>query len=321
MRLSLEALLGLFAGSIFSLLEWNWELRSLGVLFTLGLAIHIAKLLNASWFWRIAFVVAAGAVLLAGTWHPIWIGYNNDFPTGLGQKTLARIIEFAALALVGIAAYVFLIRPDGRKGYRVLPAQVIAFGAVMSGIGLLTVFVGLGWQFKQNLAVGIGPTGAPTFSLVPPRITQEPPIPALPPPPSSTQPPAAHDPTPYFTNYNLTPAGVTALADELFKARDALGKRIELDRMATDSTAGSLLDGFTRACDQAGVDCPVNNVHPNTPDEKGLLIYVADPHKPPAAAETLRTILLALGINIPFVSRVGIGPPTFSLFVGPRPPT
>ena len=60
-------------------------------------------------------------------------------------------------------------------------------------------------------------------------------------------------------------------------------------------------------------------MHPNSPDEKGLLIYVADPNKPPAAAEELRTILQKLGLNVPFVARPGFGENAFSLFIGPRP--
>jgi hypothetical protein len=117
----------------------------------------------------------------------------------------------------------------------------------------------------------------------------------------------------------LTEAGVSVLAAELYRARDALGRRIELDRMSTDGSSGAFASNFARACDQAGIECPFGNLHPNSPDEKGLLIYVADPNKPPPAAEELRNIMLKLGLDVPFVARLGYGPPTFSLFVGPRP--
>jgi hypothetical protein len=117
----------------------------------------------------------------------------------------------------------------------------------------------------------------------------------------------------------LTEEGVSALADELYKVRDALGKRVELDKLGTDGSAGGFVSNFGRACDRAGVECPNGNVHPNSPNEKGLMIYVSDPSKPPEAAQVLRGVLLKLGINVPFVVRSDFGPTGFSLFVGPKP--
>lgn len=196
-----------------------------------------------------------------------------------------------------------------------LPAQVIAFGISMIGIGLLTALVGLGWQFRQNWGAGTTLTGAPTpiFSLVPPQITQIKPVAAL---PSPGQP---EDKTPFFSGYNLTESGVTALANELYKIKDAVSKRIDLNRMATDPTAGGLINNLIRACDQGAIDCPVGNVHPNSPTERGIMIYVADPDKPPDGATKLQSALLAVGIKVPFVTRPGFGPDTFTLFVGPAP--
>jgi hypothetical protein len=89
--------------------------------------------------------------------------------------------------------------------------------------------------------------------------------------------------------------------------------------MGTEGTATPFIGNFGRACDRAGVDCPVNNIHPNSPDERGFMIYVGDPDKPPAAAKELQAVLLKLGIDVPFVARPGFGPPTFTLFVGPKP--
>jgi hypothetical protein len=195
----------------------------------------------------------------------------------------------------------------------VLPVQVIAFGICLIGVGFLTAIVGLGWQFQQNWAAGIKPSGAPTFTLVPPQITQVPGLLALPAP--QGQAPQ----TPFFSDYNLTEAGVSALADELYKVRDALGKRVELDKMGTEGSSGGFVSNFGRACDRAGVDCPIANVHPNSPDEKGLMIYISDLNKPPEAAQVLRTVLLKLGINVPFAVRPDFGPTVFSLFVGPKP--
>lgn len=311
--LPLEMLIGLLIGLIPALVEMNWELRTLGVIFTAGLAAHIAKRLEAPFAVKIAFGAIAIGVLLAGTWHPIWIGFHDDFPGVTRQAVLARIIEFSAVATSGIAAYLFIVRPLGKRNYKVLPAQIIAFGICLIGVGFFTALAGLGWQFQQNWAAGTTPSGAPIFTVGPPQITQNAPPPALPPPSRPEQ-------TTFFSSpeYNLTGAGVTALAEELFKSRDALGRRIELDRMNTDGTSQPFYASFERACDQAGIECPPGTVHPNSPDEKGLLIYVADPNKPPAAAEELQSILQKLGIDVPFVTRPGFAPTNFSLFIGPR---
>jgi hypothetical protein len=184
---------------------------------------------------------------------------------------------------------------------------------VRVGLGLFALSVGLVWQFQQNWAAGTKSSGAPIFTIGPPQITQREPLQALPGPQQSATP------QPFFSNYDLTEAGVTALADELFKSRDAIGKHVELNRMSTEGTGGPFISNFSRACDRAGIDCPMGSVHPNSPDEKGLMIYVSDVNKPPEAALELRAILLKLGINVPFVARPGFGPPTFSLFVGPKP--
>jgi hypothetical protein len=79
--------------------------------------------------------------------------------------------------------------------------------------------------------------------------------------------------------------GITTLADELYKIGDSLpGKRIELNRMSTDSSAGGLVDTIFAACDKAGVDCPINNTHPNSPAERGPMIYIKEPNNPPGCS-------------------------------------
>ncbi len=310
--LSFEAAFGLFVALVVGVVEMNWELRSLGVLFAAGLAVHIAKQLDAGLARKIGFAVIAIGVLFVGTYHPIWVSFHEDFPAVTAETVLSRIIMFCGLAASGVAGYIFLIRPRGKEGYRVLPAQVMAFGACVIGAGFATVLIGLVWQFQQDWAAGTKPTGAPVFSVVPPQITQTPSPLALPAPQPAT-------PTPFFSDYNLTDAGVTVLAQELYKSRDVLGRIVELNRMATDGTASGFLSNFGRACDQAGVDCPVNMAHPNSPDEKGLLIYVLDANNPPDAAKELKSILLKLGIDVPFMPRPGFSPPYFTLFVGPKP--
>jgi hypothetical protein len=311
--LSIDAAIPLVCGLMVGLVpDIDWWLRALLVLATSIYAIHTGRRLQRLAL-RIVFPLAVISILSLGTWRTIANGFRGAFPTVTGEDTLSSVIEFAAVALSLLAGYVFLLRPRGRRGYRVLPAQVIAFGISLIGVGLLTALAGLAWQFQQNWAAGTKPSGAPTFSVVPPQITQREPLPALPAP--QQQAPAQ----PFFSDYNLTEAGVSALADELYKARDALGKRVELDRMSTEGTAGPFISNFSRACDRAGVECPVGNVHPNAPDEKGLLIYIGDINKPPEAAQQLRVILLKLGIDVPFVARPGFAPTGFTLFVGPRP--
>ena len=56
--LSLEALIGLFAGLFVGLVEMNWELRGLGVLCTAALAVHIAKRLDVGPLEKLALQVA-----------------------------------------------------------------------------------------------------------------------------------------------------------------------------------------------------------------------------------------------------------------------
>jgi hypothetical protein len=293
--------------------DMDWWLRALGVFGTVILALHTAMRLT-NLRLKIAFPLGVVTFLVLGSWHSIWKGFHDAFPAVTEDDALSKIIEFSAVTVSGIAGYFFLLRPREKEGYRVLPAQVLAFGICLIGVGFFTALVGLGWQFKQNWAAGIKPNGAPTFTLVTPQITQSPPLPALPPP--QGQPP---EKTPFFSDYNLTEPGVIALADELYKVRDALGKRVELDRLGTDGSAGGFISNFGRACDRAGVECPGGNVHPNSPNEKGLMIYVNDPSKPPEAAQVLRTVLLKLGIDVPFVLRSDVAPTGFSLFVGPRP--
>jgi hypothetical protein len=310
--ISTEGVIGLAVAFYLGLADMNWDQRALGVLVTGLLILDIARRVNRGFLIKSAVFLGGMGLLLSGTWHRIWDGFHESFPNVTEQTVLFRIIILVSVVACCIAAYTFLIRPWGKEGNRVLPAQVIAFGASVIGIGFLTLVIGVIWQFQQNWAAGIKPSGAPTFKVGPPQITQVESPPALPPPQRPGE-------TPFFSGYTLTEQGVAALTNELYKTRDVLKRRIELDRMTTDGTAGPFISAFARACDQAGVECPVGNVHPNSPDEKGLLIYVANPDKPPPAAQELQAILRKLGINVPFVPREGFGEETYSLFVGPRP--
>jgi hypothetical protein len=200
--LSLEALIPLVCGLVVGLIpEMEWWLRALGVLGTAVVAIHTANRMEKLTS-KIVFPLGTISVLLLGTWRSIWNGFHGDFPTVTGEYTLSKIIEFLAVALSGIAAYFFLLRPRAKWGYRVLPAQVMAFGICLIGVGFFTALAGLAWQFQQNWASGTKPSGAPTFTLVPPQITQRVPPAALPPPKQEASQ------TPFFLDYNLTENGV-----------------------------------------------------------------------------------------------------------------
>jgi len=292
--------------------EMQWWMRALGVVGTCVLALHTAIRMDRSWILKAAFPILTTGLLVAGTWRSIWTGFHDDFPFVTEEAILAKIIEACVLVVCGIAAYVFLLRPRSKPGYRVLPAQLMAFGAIVVAAGFVPVIIGLGWQFAQNRAAGVGSTGAPIFTVGPPRIPQVP-QPALPPP----QAPQAQNQNLLFSGYNLTDNGVTALAKELFKIRENINHKIELQRMETERPA--LVPNLIRACDLANVDCPENAVHPNSPDERGLMFYVADPDKPPPAAGIVKNAFRAIGVDIPFVKRATEGPDSFSLFVGRAP--
>ena len=75
----------------------------------------------------------------------------------------------------------------------------------------------------------------------------------------------------------MTEAGIKALAEEFYAIKGSISKKMNLATMSTDRSASGLLTSMTRVCDEAGLDCP----HFNSPDEKGLMIYVLSPDKPP----------------------------------------
>jgi hypothetical protein len=311
--LSVEAAATLVAGLIVGLIpEMEWWLRALGVFGTCVLAIHTGKRIEERPVISVAFPLFTIFILVVGTWQFIWQGFHQSFPGVTEDTALSKIIEFSAVATSGFAGYYFIIRPRSIGGYKVLPAQIMAFGIIMMTAGLLTACIGLIWQFRQNWNSGTTPAGAPLFSLVSPQIQQTAPHPALPPPNPATA-------TPFFSGYNLTDSGVTAFAEQLFAIRDAISRRVDVASMNTDPNAGALVNHIERACDQAGVECPTSGIHPNSPNERGLMIYVSSPEKPPEAATKLQEALLKIGVNVPFVARPGLEPTKMVLFVGPTP--
>lgn len=160
--LSLEAAITLVAGLVVGLIpDMPWWLRALGVLMTFVVAIHTGKRMERRPVFRIAFPLFTIVILVAGTWRPVWLGFHETFPLVTEETALAEIIEFLAIAASGSAGYFFILRPRSIRGYKLLPAQVIAFGCVMIGVGLLTAGIGLIWQFRQNWNAGTTPAGAP----------------------------------------------------------------------------------------------------------------------------------------------------------------
>lgn len=164
---SLETSIGIFVGLVLGIVDMNWELRSLGVLVASGLAIHIVRRFDATILLKIVIAAVAIGLLITGTYRQIWASFTEDFPTVTGEAALTRIIEFLSATIGVTSCYIFLIRPRSLKGYRVLPAQLIAFGFALVAAGSIPIAVGLLWQFQQNRAAGVSLTGAPVSSPSP----------------------------------------------------------------------------------------------------------------------------------------------------------
>jgi len=311
--ISTEACIGILLGLVAWVVELTWEIRGLFSLVAAGLAVHIARRLEYNALIRAAIASITICILVAGTYRPIWTGFHDDFPEIGSEADLFRIIQFSVVAACAIAGYIFLVRPRGKEGYQVLPAQLIAFGAVVVAVGFVPIAIGLAWQFRQNWINGVSPTGAPVaVAAGPQRLqiahTQSPP--ALPPP--------IQKDNPLVQGYNLTEAGVRALTDDLYKHKDSF-KRIDVERLSTDPSPTGLLTSLSQACDRAGVDCSFGTGHLNSPDDRGIMIYVNDPKNPPEPAKRLQEVLERLGFHSPFVFHPSMAPDGFVLFLGPAP--
>jgi hypothetical protein len=177
--ISTEASIGILLGLLAWVVELTWEIRGLFTLIAAGLAVHIAGRLDYRLLIRVAITTVTIGILLLGAYKPIWA----DFPEVGSDAALSRIIQFLVVVTCAIAGYVFLVRPWGREGYRVLPAQLIAFGAIVVLAGCLPIAVGLIWLFSQNWTSGVSPTGAPVALAAGPQplqIAQAPSQPAFP---------------------------------------------------------------------------------------------------------------------------------------------
>ena len=63
------------------------------------------------------------------------------------------------------------------------------------------------------------------------------------------------------------------------------------------------------------MDYPHSYLHPNSPNEKGLMIYMQSPDKQPDSAIKLCEALRKIGVDVPFVVRPGLGPAETTFFL------
>jgi hypothetical protein len=328
--LSMEGVITLIAALFFWEAEVNWELRCFGVLATSILAVHAARRMGVSVYKKAALAFTLIGVLLISTWRPIWTSFHEDFPAVTGETVLSRIIVFCALCAVGVAGYVFLLRPR-RDGHRLIPAQLMAFGVSMIAAGVVAAVIGLLWQFQQNRAMGITTTTGPNLLPAPniPQIVQTPPPQALPPPRPTPQAeskpeisvPSAAIPTPeptaqpLMSGYALTNAGIRALAAEAFKIKEVLPDLVV--RMQTnDESARGLASTLVTALNRGGIPSQIVFDQLGGPSETGPIILFDDPENLPPPAIALKATLEKVGLHVRVIQRkVG----AFQFFAGPNP--
>jgi hypothetical protein len=327
--LSIEGAISIMVGLLAAAADMSWELRAILVAFAIGLAIHISRRvapINA--VKRFGFAIGGVVGLIVVTWRPIWEGFHKDFPEVTGETALSRIIIAVVVCAVGFAGYRFLIRPRGR-GYRLIPAQLMAFGVSVIGLGLFAVAVGLLWQFQQNRAMGITIENSPTLLPAPntPQITQAPAPQALPAPSQevplqpSPQPaatpgaPAVQPAEPLMIGYNLTAAGVRALAEEAFRIKTVLTDLVV--RLQTNDESGrALASNIVRAFSRGGISSQIGFGQLGGPKEMGAIILFDDPEHLPPPAEALKAALEKVGMHVTVIKRT-VG--AFQFYVGPDP--
>jgi hypothetical protein len=330
--LSIEGAISILVGLLAAAADMSWELRAILVAFAIGLAIHISRrFVPSNVAKRLGFAITGIVGLVLVTWRPIWEGFHKDFPSVTGETALSRIIIAAVVCAVGYSGYRLLIRPRGR-GYRLIPAQLMAFGASVIGLGLFAVAIGLLWQFQQNRMMGITVENSPTLLPAPnnPQITQAPAPPALPPPTTAPspepvqqvnrqpapQPTAEPQPqSPLMSGYALTPAGSRVLANEAFKIKDVL-PNLTVFLQSNDNSGRPLATEIVRAFSIGGIPSTLNFGQLGGPTEKGVIILFDDPEKLPEAATQLKGALEKAGMRVTVIKRA-VG--TFQFYVGPDP--
>lgn len=311
--ISIEGALGIFFGIVAATADLGWEIRAILLFFAVGLVIHIARRVDGRATRRFggAAIVVVGLILV--TWRPIWESFRKDFPHFVEAANQSRIIEAGVVIGVALAFYWLIIRPRG-KGWRVLPAELMAFGVCVVGLGLFALSVGLIWQFQQNRSMGIVTTDVSNLLPAPnrPQIAQTAPPQALPAPSEPPQPPPAE---PLLSGYSLTNAGSRALSEEAFKIKDVL-LNLTVFMQTNDESGRGLAMQIVRAFSIGGVSSTLGFGQLGGPSETGLIILFDDAEHLPEPAKSLKTALEAVGLKVKIIERkVG----AFQFFVGPTP--
>jgi hypothetical protein len=118
-----------------------------------------------------------------------------------------------------------------------------------------------------------------------------------------------------MSGYNLTGAGVRALADEAFKIKGDLTDLVV--RMQTnDETGRGLATNIVRAFSRGGISSQLGFGQLGGPKEMGAIILVDDPQHLPLPAAALKSALEKVGMHVTVIQRA-VG--TFQFYVGPDP--
>jgi hypothetical protein len=76
----------------------------------------------------------------------------------------------------------------------------------------------------------------------------------------------------------------------------ASGLAVHITRRLDATILLKVATGISKACDRAGIECPLAPGHLNSPEDRGIKIYVADMNSPPESAKNLQGVLERLGL-------------------------
>jgi hypothetical protein len=215
-------------------------------------------------------------------------------------------LEAALAEKIPAAAALRRTRPKGGSQRVTWGLGLIVLALAIGTVGAMLIYFGNKSESKDltfNKEPSNFPVVVPVVPITPTRIEPSPvPSPAL---------------SPLFNDYRLTPAGIKALADELYKIKDVV-KPGDIRWMANDGQTLALATDFSKAYDRAGIDNALNMGRPNSPNETGVILMVNDPENEPASAKKFVSALKAVGIKSTLIRR-DVGTEHFVLLIGPRP--
>jgi hypothetical protein len=134
------------------------------------------------------------------------------------------------------------------------------------------------------------------------------------------RPPTPPVPAPVALPYELSEAQIKDLADKLFKIKNLLAPSISIQRIMLDQPSVGLGFQLGRAFDRAGITPNYNWSHPNTPNDTGVRIRVANIQQIPDGAKQFALALKNVGnVNSYFETLSGVDPKSFIIFIGPKP--